>query len=69
MAPSTEACIVVDMPKLNLPVILWLLAAFLSFLGSVACWFLVDRQTGIFIGIWVPSILALATLLTSLPRR
>ena len=57
------------MPKINLPVILWLVAAFLSFLGSVFCWFLVDRQTGLFIGLWVPSILSLGTLLNSLPRR
>lgn len=57
------------MPRLNLPVILWLVAAFLSFLGSVGCWFLVDRQTGLYIGLWVPSILALGALLNTLPRR
>lgn len=34
-------------------------AAFLSFVASVSLWFLVDRLTGIFVGIWVPSILAL----------
>jgi hypothetical protein len=56
-------------PKLNLPVILWLVAAFLSFLGSVCCWFLIDRQTGLFIGLWVPSILSLGALLNTLPRR
>jgi hypothetical protein len=53
----------------TLPVILWLAAAFLSFLGSVACWFFVDKQTGIYIGLWVPSILSLGGLLNSLPRR
>lgn len=37
----------------------FLLAAFASFLVSVALWFLVDRDYGIFVGIWVPSILAL----------
>jgi hypothetical protein len=57
------------MPKINVPVMLWLLAAFLSFLGSVFCWFFVDRQTGLFIGLWVPSILSLAAVLNSLPRR
>jgi hypothetical protein len=56
------------MPKVNGPVILWLLAACLSFLGSVSCWFLIDRQTGLFIGLWVPSILSLGALLTTLPR-
>ena len=57
------------MPILNLPVILWLVAAFLSFLVSVYSWFFIDRQTGLFIGLWVPSILALGALLNSLPRR
>jgi hypothetical protein len=56
------------MPNLNTPVSLWLLAALLSFLGSVFCWFLIDRQTGLFIGLWVPSILSLGALLNALPR-
>lgn len=50
--------------RIGLPVILWLTAAFASFVASVSCWFLVDRLTGIFIGLWVPSILSLAVLLT-----
>ena len=36
----------------------FLIAAFASFLGSVALWFLVNHDYGIFVGIWVPSILA-----------
>jgi hypothetical protein len=43
-------------------------AAFLSFLLSVALWFGVfgdaDREAGLFVGLWVPSILALGALLT-----
>ena len=35
-----------------------LTAAFLSFLFSVYLWFGGQRDTGIFVGIWVPSILA-----------
>ena len=35
-------------------------AAFISFLFSVYLWFFVDKQAGIFVGIWVPSILSLA---------
>lgn len=39
-------------------------AAFLSFLFSISLWFgflsAADRQAGIFVGLWVPSILALA---------
>lgn len=56
-------------PRITLPALLWLTAAFLSFLASVACWFFVDRSTGLYIGLWVPSILALGTLLNGLPRR
>lgn len=33
-------------------------AAFLSFLLSVSLWFAGDRQYGLFVGLWVPSILA-----------
>lgn len=57
------------MPKINMPVTLWLVAAFLSFLGSVCSWFFIDRQTGLFIGLWVPSILSLGALMNSLPRK
>ena len=59
----------VPVPRLTLPTLLWLTAAFLSFLASVACWFFVDRPTGLYIGLWVPSILALGTLLNTMPRR
>jgi len=37
----------------------FLIAAFLSFVASVSLWFLVDHDYGLFVGIWVPSILAL----------
>ncbi|MGI9088449.1 MAG: hypothetical protein ACR2HH_12035 [Chthoniobacterales bacterium] len=37
----------------------FLLATFASFVASVALWFLVDRDYGVFVGLWVPSILAL----------
>ncbi len=36
-----------------------LLAAFVSFLLSVVLWFGGDRQEGVFVGLWVPSILSL----------
>jgi hypothetical protein len=43
-------------------------AAFLSFLFSVSLWFGVfgdpDREAGLFVGLWVPSILALGALLS-----
>lgn len=37
----------------------FLLATFVSFVASVALWFLVSRDDGLFVGLWVPSILAL----------
>ena len=36
------------------------LGAAISFVFSVTLWFFVDKDTGLFVGIWVPSILALA---------
>lgn len=42
---------------------LFLIAAALSFVFSVLLWFWVDREQGIFVGIWVPSILSLGSLL------
>tara|TARA_B110000438_G_C15344617_1_gene449427 strand:+ start:337 stop:480 length:144 start_codon:yes stop_codon:yes gene_type:complete len=41
-----------------------LFASLISFVVSVVLWFVTDnRQEAIFVGIWVPSILAFATLL------
>jgi hypothetical protein len=36
-----------------------LFAAFVSFVLSVVLWFGGDKQQGIFVGLWVPSILSL----------
>ncbi|MGY8690939.1 MAG: hypothetical protein ACKVHP_24770 [Verrucomicrobiales bacterium] len=35
------------------------MAAFLSFVASVSLWFLYSHDYGAFVGLWVPSILAL----------
>ena len=37
----------------------FLIAAMASFLVSVALWFLVSHEYGLFVGLWVPSILGL----------
>ena len=37
-------------------------AAFISFVLSVSLWFLVDREVGLFVGLWVPAIHSLGTL-------
>ena len=38
-------------------------AAFVSFLLSVGLWFSGDRERGLFVGIWVPSICSAGALL------
>ncbi|MDJ0788476.1 MAG: hypothetical protein QNK05_16845 [Myxococcota bacterium] len=38
-------------------------AAGLSFLGSIGLWFSGAREEGMFVGLWVPSILAAGALL------
>ncbi|MDH4113071.1 MAG: hypothetical protein OEV60_10410 [Actinomycetota bacterium] len=49
-------------------ILIILAAAFISFLLSVSLWFGVigeqDRELGLFVGLWVPSILALGALLS-----
>ena len=37
----------------------FLFAAFASFVASVALWFLLNRDYGVYVGLWVPSILTL----------
>jgi hypothetical protein len=37
----------------------FLSAAFASFIASVGLWFLANHDDGVFVGLWVPSILAL----------
>jgi hypothetical protein len=47
-----------------------LTAAFLSFLLSVYIWFVLeDHLLGIYVGLWVPSILSTGTLVLSPPWR
>ena len=42
----------------RLGVTLFLVAAGLSFLLSIGLWFAGNREEGVFVGLWVPSILA-----------
>jgi hypothetical protein len=48
--------------------LLFLLAAGASFVLSVSLWFSGDRERGQFVGLWVPSILALGALVMSESR-
>jgi hypothetical protein len=42
---------------------LFLVAAGISFLLSVSLWFFGHKEQGLFVGLWVPSILALGALM------
>ena len=46
------------MDRHRLGVRLFLVAALSSFLLSVALWFTDNREEGVFVGLWVPSILS-----------
>ncbi len=46
------------MDRYRLGVRLFLVAALASFLLSIALWFTDNREEGVFVGLWVPSILA-----------
>jgi hypothetical protein len=50
-------------PGVSKPKALFMLAAGLSFLMSVSLFFTGSREQGIFVGIWVPSILSAGALL------
>ena len=40
----------------------FMVAAYVSFVLSVSLWFLVNREVGLFVGLWVPAIHSLGTL-------
>jgi hypothetical protein len=46
-----------------------LTAVVISFLFSVYLWFLVDKSAGVFVGIWVPSILGIGIYFKLLAKR
>jgi hypothetical protein len=48
---------------------LFLVAAGISFLLSVSLWFLGHKEQGAFVGLWVPSILALGALMLAGRKR
>jgi hypothetical protein len=47
-----------EIDRRRLGVTLFLVAAAVSFVLSVVLWFSSSRQEGVFVGLWVPSILA-----------
>ncbi len=46
----------------------FLVAAFASLVFSVFLWFNVDRELGLFVGLWVPAIHSLGTLVLTEPQ-
>ena len=57
------------MSRQRLGVTLFLIAAFASFLLSIALWFTDNHQEGLFVGLWVPSILAAGAFWLTAVRR
>jgi hypothetical protein len=55
--------------KVQLSELAFLLAAFLSFVFSVSLWFLGSKDEGLFVGIWVPSIIALGVFFQNIKVR
>ena len=48
--------------------VLLLAAAFISFLLSVTLWFSGYKDEGLFVGVWVPSILSLGNFINSVKK-
>lgn len=55
--------------KFSISDILMLLSAFLSLIFSEILWFKGEKEAGIFIGLWVPSILGFAILLKLINKQ
>ncbi len=51
------------MRRTDRPTQLIVLAAFLSMVFSIILWFFVNKDAGVFVGLWVPSILAFGALM------
>ena len=56
------------MSRLAQAKLLFAAAAFISFLLSVYLWFSGQREEGLFVGLWVPSILSLGAMLMAANR-
>jgi hypothetical protein len=57
------------MDRHRLGVTLFLIAALASFLLSIGLWFTDHREEGVFVGLWVPSILAAGGFWVTAMRR
>lgn len=48
---------------------LFVIAGFLSFFLSVYLWFFVDKEQGLYVGLWVPSLWSLGALVLATETR
>ena len=63
MSPSEQSAQNAQAKKIRTAKALILSAAFLSLVLSVTLWFGGDREQGLFVGIWVPSICSAGALM------
>ena len=66
---KTTREVVRDLGPFHRTKLVFLAAAFASFLLSVSLWFFVDREVGLFVGLWVPAIHSLGTLVLTGEKR
>jgi hypothetical protein len=55
---AAEACAMPSRSQRRRAAVVILLAAFVSFVLSVTLWFTGSREQGLYVGLWVPSILS-----------
>ena len=60
--PANSGSLWVRLSAFHKVKLVFLAAAFFSFVLSVTLWFFVDREMGLFVGLWVPSMLGLGVL-------
>ncbi len=61
-APQSRTALLASLSAFHRTKLIFMIAAFASFVLSVSLWFFVDRELGIFVGLWVPAIHSLGTL-------
>ena len=60
---------VTNMTRIQISKLGFIIAAFASFLFSVGLWFSGSKAEGAFVGLWVPSILSVGTLILGRQTR
>jgi hypothetical protein len=68
-SPDTAAPRARELDRRRLGVTLFLVAAAASFLLAIGLWFAGNREEGVFVGLWVPSVLAAGAFWMSAVRR